>query len=48
LSKDPASRPPTADHLWGLLDATTVASEWEQQRARAWWELHEPEVIAQV
>ena len=48
LSKDPASRPPTADHLWGLLDATTVASGWDQQRARAWWELHEPEIVAQV
>ena len=48
LSKDPVSRPPTADHLWGLLDATTVANGWDQQRARAWWELHEPEIIAQV
>ena len=48
LSKDPASRPPTADHLWGILDATTPAGGWDQQRARAWWELHEPEIIAQV
>jgi serine/threonine-protein kinase len=47
LSKDPAARPPTADHLWALLNATSVAAGWDQQRARAWWELHEPEIIAQ-
>ena len=49
VSVERSGRPSaTADHLWELLDATTVAGRWDQRRARAWWELHEPEIIAQV
>jgi DNA-binding NtrC family response regulator len=43
LSKDPALRPASADALWERLDALPMAAGWDQRRARAWWELHEPE-----
>jgi serine/threonine protein kinase len=47
LSKDPVLRPATADVLGQRLDMLSVASSWDQQRARAWWEQHEPELIEQ-
>jgi len=48
LAKDPDLRPANADQLIGRLDSLSVASWWTQQRARAWWTLHEPELIDQT
>jgi DNA-binding NtrC family response regulator len=45
LSKDPAQRPATADILSERLEALPLASRWTQERARAWWAQHEPELI---
>jgi DNA-binding NtrC family response regulator len=45
LSKEPSLRPASADLLGQRLDKLSVASRWDQQRARAWWELHAPELI---
>ena len=44
LSKDPADRPRTADVLRDRLERLPVG-RWDQRRARAWWELHEPELV---
>jgi DNA-binding NtrC family response regulator len=44
LEKDP-SRRPTADALWERLDRVPLGREWNQQHARTWWEMHEPELI---
>ncbi len=44
LAKQPALRPGSADVLWERLDALPVAARWDRRRARAWWELHEPEL----
>ncbi len=46
LAKDPSRRPASAEALWERLDRVRVAAEWNQRRARAWWEMHEPELIA--
>ena len=46
LSKDPRRRPASADALGERLDRVPVVAEWNQRRARAWWEMHEPELIA--
>jgi serine/threonine-protein kinase len=43
LSKDPAMRPATGDVLWERLDRLRVGP-WDQTRARAWWEMHAPDV----
>jgi DNA-binding NtrC family response regulator len=48
LSKDPALRPASADQLIARLDSLSVANWWTQQRARAWWTIHEPELIDQT
>ena len=45
LSKDPADRPLDAERLAGRLDKLSVAGWWTQQKARAWWALHEPEFL---
>ena len=42
LSKDPALRPASADELWHRLRSLGLSKEWDHQRARAWWEAHEP------
>jgi DNA-binding NtrC family response regulator len=42
LSKDPALRPPTADELWDRLHHLRLPEQWNHQRARAWWDAHEP------
>jgi serine/threonine-protein kinase len=44
LEKDP-SRRPTAEALWERIDRVPLAREWNQQHARTWWEMHEPELI---
>ena len=46
LSKDPLRRPASAEALGERLDRVPVVGEWNQRRARAWWEMHEPELIA--
>jgi serine/threonine-protein kinase len=45
LEKDPSRRPATADVLWDRLDRVPLSSEWNQRRARTWWEMHEPELV---
>jgi DNA-binding NtrC family response regulator len=47
LAKEPALRPDSADSLRERLDSIPVATRWDERRARAWWELHEPEPIEQ-
>jgi DNA-binding NtrC family response regulator len=44
LEKDPARRP-SADALWERLDRIPLTREWNQQHARIWWEMHEPELV---
>ena len=46
LAKDPSRRPASADVLWERLDRVRLTAEWNQRRARTWWEMHEPELIA--
>ena len=46
LAKDPSRRPASAEALWERLDRVRVTAEWNQRRARTWWEMHEPELIA--
>ncbi len=38
LEKDPARRPATADELIVELDQMQLQPEWDQRRAREWWE----------
>ena len=45
LEKDPSRRPASADVLWQRLDRVPLATEWDQRRARMWWEMHEPELV---
>jgi eukaryotic-like serine/threonine-protein kinase len=45
LEKDPLARPATAEVLWDRLDRVPLAGEWNQRRARTWWEMHEPELV---
>ena len=45
LEKDPSRRPASADVLWQRLDRVPLATEWDQRRARMWWEMHEPEQV---
>ena len=40
LAKDPEDRPQTAAELAGLLRKINFQEPWEDERARAWWELH--------
>jgi eukaryotic-like serine/threonine-protein kinase len=44
LAKAPSRRPATADVLLERFSRLSVARKWEQRRARAWWDLHDPEV----
>jgi hypothetical protein len=44
LAKEPTLRPPGADALRHRLDQLSVP-RWDQQRARAWWEQHEAELV---
>jgi DNA-binding NtrC family response regulator len=45
LAKDPARRPAGAEQLAIRLDGLSIAGWWTQQKARAWWALHEPELM---
>jgi len=42
LSKDPAERPQTARELARRLGTVELEAEWTEERARAWWALHQP------
>ena len=46
LEKDPADRYQTAEELLADLLRVSLASPWNQERARAWWELHAPDLAA--
>jgi serine/threonine protein kinase len=48
VSKDPARRPSSADVLRQRLDSLGLAGRWDERSARAWWEQHEPEAVAQT
>jgi serine/threonine-protein kinase len=40
LEKDPARRPSNADELIAALNQVELDPEWDQLRAREWWESH--------
>jgi len=40
LAKDPNDRPHGADELAGRLERISFEKPWDNERARAWWELH--------
>jgi serine/threonine-protein kinase len=42
LAKDPAHRPQSARELSRRLAELDGAGDWTQERAKAWWEMHEP------
>jgi serine/threonine-protein kinase len=42
LAKDPADRPQSARELSRRLADLDGAGDWTEDRARAWWTLHEP------
>jgi eukaryotic-like serine/threonine-protein kinase len=44
LAKDPADRPQSAKELSRRLTAIDGISAWTEERARAWWEMHQPDV----
>jgi serine/threonine-protein kinase len=45
LEKDPNDRFQSVLELCAALEAVPLDSEWDQPRAREWWELHAPELI---
>ena len=45
LSKEPALRPANADALKQRLDKIPCVNKWDQTRARAWWQLHAPDLV---
>jgi serine/threonine-protein kinase len=47
LEKEPSRRPQSASDLADELRACGLASAWTQERAREWWELHQPNVAQQ-
>jgi eukaryotic-like serine/threonine-protein kinase len=48
LAKDPADRPQSARELSRRLAEVDGAGDWTEDRARAWWMLHEPAAGARV
>ena len=45
LAKDVAGRPASADQLLARLDNLSIPNRWNRQRAREWWQQHEPEIV---
>jgi DNA-binding NtrC family response regulator len=48
LAKDPSRRPRSAELLWDRLASLPITAVWDQRRARAWWELHEPQLTVRA
>jgi serine/threonine-protein kinase len=48
LSKDPASRPGSAEDLARALDGIRLDEPWTRERAAEWWQTHLPETIPQM
>jgi serine/threonine protein kinase len=46
LEKDPARRPSSALELDAQLARVPVKDPWTPERARAWWEMHAPDLVA--
>ncbi len=46
LEKDPAARPSSALELESQLARIRCEEPWTEDRARAWWATHAPDVIA--
>ena len=44
LAKEPSLPPANADVLLERFSKLSVAERWEPWQARAWWELHDPEL----
>ena len=44
LAKEPSLPPANADVLLERFSKLSVAERWEPRQARAWWELHDPEL----
>jgi serine/threonine-protein kinase len=44
LAKSPAGRPKTARELVRELDSVPLTSVWNEQRAREWWQHHQPDL----
>ncbi|MFC2173394.1 serine/threonine-protein kinase [Acidobacteriota bacterium] len=42
LEKDPADRPQTAHDLLAALESCRLENSWTPERAREWWQLHQP------
>jgi serine/threonine-protein kinase len=48
LEKDPGRRPQSANELASGLRALGITSAWTQERAREWWEIHQPTAAQQL
>jgi eukaryotic-like serine/threonine-protein kinase len=46
LEKDPANRPASALELHARLAGIRIVDPWTDERARAWWMAHAPEIVA--
>jgi tRNA A-37 threonylcarbamoyl transferase component Bud32 len=46
LEKDPAKRPSSALDLEARLSRTSCARGWTEEKSRAWWDVHAPELVA--
>jgi eukaryotic-like serine/threonine-protein kinase len=46
LAKNPDDRPQSAKELSRRLSELEYAGEWSGDRARAWWDLHQPETLS--
>ena len=46
LEKNPVNRPSSAFELESRLAVIRCEASWTEDRARAWWETHAPEVVA--
>jgi serine/threonine-protein kinase len=47
LEKDPAKRPASAPVLDSALARVPCPRPWTEERARAWWQTHAPEIVAE-
>jgi hypothetical protein len=48
LAKDPSERPNTAEELAERLATIRLTQRWTAERAREWWNRHQPQVAAPV